>query len=123
MTRCLFFLRENVLKRSNSRSFVSLVKSFRCFSSTSNENEINSFSNFIHKLNCDIYLVNHDGSLHLDSGPFDRAEICDKYCVEPRDLQKIDTDLPVNVPLIDVRHGKFICFSFRRHRSLIQSID
>ena len=74
-----------------------------------------------HQLNCDLYQLNRDGSLEIHCGPFDRAQICQSYDLEPRDLQKIDTDLEINVPLIDVREGKFICFSFDKHRSLIQS--
>ena len=79
------------------------------------------FSPSSHQLDCDLYLLNADGSLEIQSGPFDRGEICEKYSLEPRDLQKIDTNIHINVPLIDVQPGKFICFSFRRHRSLVQS--
>ena len=79
------------------------------------------FSPSSHQLDCDLYLLNVNGSLEIQSGPFDRGEICEKYSLEARDLQKIDTDLHITVPLIDVRPRKFICFSFRRHRSLVQS--
>ena len=72
------------------------------------------------KLNCDLYVLNPDGSLENHPGPFDRAHICQTYGLEPRDLQKIDTDIFINVPIIDVRQGRFICFSFRRLRSLVQ---
>ncbi len=74
-----------------------------------------------HKLNCDIFILNKDGALQVHRGPFDRAQICQQYGLEPRDLQKIDTDLLINVPIIDVRQNRFICFSFRRLRSLVQS--
>ena len=74
-----------------------------------------------HQLQSDIYILNKDGSYEINEGPFHRAEVCEKYLVEPRDLRKIDTDLQINVPLIDVRQGKFICFSFQQHRSLVQS--
>jgi len=74
-----------------------------------------------HKLNCDIYILSKDGALQVHPGPFDRGQICQQYGLEPRDLQKIDTDLHINVPIIDVRQNKFICFSFRRLRSLVQS--
>jgi len=73
-----------------------------------------------HKLNCDIYILSKDGTLQVHTGPFDRAQICQQYGLEPRDLQKIDTDLHINVPIIDVRQNKFILFSFRRLRSLVQ---
>ncbi len=74
-----------------------------------------------HVLNSDIHILTPDGVLRIRHGPFDRAEICREYNVGPRDLQKIDTDLHINVPLISVRHGKLICFSFRRHRAIVQS--
>jgi magnesium transporter len=74
-----------------------------------------------HKLNSDIHILTSDGVIRVHHGPFDRAEICREYNVGPRDLQKIDTDLHINVPLISIRHGKFILFSFRRHRCLVQS--
>lgn len=73
-----------------------------------------------HKLNCDIFIITKDGSLQVHRGPFDRAQICQEYNLEPRDLQKIDTDILINVPIIDVRQNRFICFSFRRLRSLVQ---
>ncbi|CAF1324758.1 unnamed protein product [Rotaria sordida] len=72
-------------------------------------------------LNSDIHILTPDGVLHVHHGPFDRAEICREYNVGPRDLQKIDTDFRINVPVISVRHGKFILFSFRRHRAIVQS--
>ncbi|CAF1588502.1 unnamed protein product, partial [Didymodactylos carnosus] len=73
------------------------------------------------KLNCNIHILTPDGALRVYTGPFDRAQICEEYGLVPRDLQKIDTDLHINVPKIDVRSGKFIGFSFRRHRGVIQS--
>jgi magnesium transporter len=73
------------------------------------------------KLNSDIHIITSDGILHVHHGPFNRAEICREYNIGPRDLQKIDTDLYINVPAISVRHGKLIFFSFRRHRGFIQS--
>ncbi|CAF1095999.1 unnamed protein product [Rotaria sp. Silwood1] len=69
----------------------------------------------------DIHILTPDGVLHVHHGPFDRAEICREYNVGPRDLRKIDTDLRINVPVISVRHGKLILFSFRRHRAIVQS--
>jgi magnesium transporter len=72
------------------------------------------------KLNSDIHIITSDGILHVHHGPFNRAEICREYNIGPRDLQKIDTDLYINVPVISVRQGKLILFSFRRHRGLIQ---
>lgn len=72
------------------------------------------------KLNSDIHILTSDGNIHVHHGPFNRAEICREYNIGPRDLQKIDTDLYINVPAINVRHGKLIFFSFRRHRGLIQ---
>ena len=72
------------------------------------------------KLNSDIHILTSDGNIHVHHGPFNRAEICREYNIGPRDLQKIDTDLYINVPGISVRHGKLIFFSFRRHRGLIQ---
>ncbi|CAF3682374.1 unnamed protein product [Rotaria sp. Silwood1] len=72
-------------------------------------------------LNSDIHILTPDGVLHVHHGPFDRAEICREYNVGPRDLRKIDTDLRINVPVISVRHGKLILFSFRRHRAIVQS--
>lgn len=74
-----------------------------------------------HHIQSDIYILNDDGSYEMIEGPFTRAEICEKYLVEPRDLRKIDTDLEIKVPLIDVRQRKFICFSFEQHRSLVQA--
>jgi magnesium transporter len=74
-----------------------------------------------HKLNCDIFILTKDGTLKSHRGPFERAQICQQYGLVPRDLQKIDTDALINVPIIDVRENKFICFSFRRLRSLVQS--
>ena len=73
------------------------------------------------KLNSDIHILTSDGILYTHHGPFNRAEICREYNIGPRDLQKIDTDLYINVPVISVRQGKLIFFSFRRHRGLIQS--
>jgi hypothetical protein len=72
------------------------------------------------KLNSDIHILTDDGNLHIHHGPFNRAEICREYNIGPRDLQKIDTDLYINVPAISVRQGKLIFFSFRRHRGFIQ---
>lgn len=74
-----------------------------------------------HQVQSDIYILNPDGSYEIIEGPFHRSDICEKYSVEPRDLRKIDTDLQIKVPLIDVRQGKFVCFSFEQHRSLVQS--
>jgi len=73
-----------------------------------------------HKLNCDIFILSKAGALQVHRGPFDRAQICQEYGIEPRDLQKLDTDLVINVPIIDVRQNRFICFSFRRLRSLTE---
>ena len=50
-------------------------------------------------LNCDINILTKDGALQIHSGPFDRAEICQEYEVELRDLQKIDPELLINVPI------------------------
>lgn len=77
-------------------------------------------SSVSHLLNCDINILNKTGQLEVYSGPFDRGEICKEYQVEPRDLPKIDPEILINVPLIDVRKH-FICFSFRRLRCIIQS--
>jgi len=74
-----------------------------------------------HILNSDIHIITPDGALLIHHGPFDRAEICREYNVGARDLQKIDTDLHINVPIISIRHGKLIFFSFRRHRAIVQS--
>ncbi|CAF3953717.1 unnamed protein product [Rotaria sordida] len=71
-------------------------------------------------LNSDIHILTPDGVLRVHHGPFDRAEICREYNIGPRDLQKLDTDFRINVPVISARHGKFILFSFRRHRTIIQ---
>ena len=78
-------------------------------------------SSISHLLNCDINVLNKNGQLEVYSGPFDRGEICKKYEVEPRDLQKIDSEILINVPLIDVRGKRFICFSFLRLRCIVQS--
>ena len=80
-----------------------------------------SSSSISHLLNCDINVLNKNGQLEVHSGPFDRGEICKEYEVEPRDLQKIDPEILINVPLIDVRGKRFICFSFRRLRCIVQS--
>ena len=90
------------------------------FQSTQPKLQVDYVPNSSHKLNCDIYILTGDGALQVHQGPFDRAQVCEEYGVEPRDLQKIDTDLLINVPIIDVRQKKFICFSFRRLRSLVQ---
>ena len=74
-----------------------------------------------YKLNCDIIILTKDGQLTNHYGPFERAQICQQFNLEPRDLQKIDTDLLINVPVIDVRQNKFICFSYRRLRSLVEA--
>ncbi|CAF4342513.1 unnamed protein product, partial [Rotaria sordida] len=71
-------------------------------------------------LNGDIHVLTPDGILQAHYGPFDRAEICREYNIGPRDLLKLDPDLRINVPAISVRHGKFILFSFRRHRAVVQ---
>ncbi|CAF0936642.1 unnamed protein product [Rotaria sordida] len=71
-------------------------------------------------LNGDIHILTPDGILQAHYGPFDRAEICREYNIGPRDLRKLDPDLRINVPAISVRHGKFILFSFRRHRAVVQ---
>lgn len=81
----------------------------------------NFSSSIAHKLNCDIFILTKNGNLDVYRGPFDRAQICQQYGLGPRDLQKIDTDIIINVPIIDVRQNRFICFSFRRLRSLVQS--
>ena len=80
-----------------------------------------SSSSISHLLNCDINILNKNGQLEVHSGPFDRGEICKEYEVEPRDLQKIDPEILINVPLIDVRGKRFICFSFLRLRCIVQS--
>jgi magnesium transporter len=96
------------------------LNNYRFYSPLS-KSQLNFISTDSHRLNCDIYILTKDGSLNVHRGPFDRAQICEEYGFEPRDLQKIDTDFLINVPLIDVRPSKFICFSFRRVRSLVQS--
>ena len=85
------------------------------------KNRLDSLCVNSRQLNSDIYILNCDGILHVHHGPFNRSEICREYNIGPRDLLKLDTDLYINVPVINVRHGKLICFSFRRHRGLIQS--
>lgn len=99
-----------------------LIKSQGSFRNQSSEYKLYEISslNSSHQLNCDIFILNKDGQLQIHRGPFDRAQICQDYGLEPRDLQKIDTDLHINVPIIDVRQNRFICFSFRRVRSLVQ---
>ncbi|CAF4627709.1 unnamed protein product [Rotaria sp. Silwood1] len=91
---------------------------FQSFESKSNEDFISSTS---HQINCDIYILTKDGDLQVHRGPFDRAQICQQYNLSPRDLQKLDTNLLINVPIIDIRQNRFICFSFRRLRSLVES--
>ena len=90
------------------------------FESSNSLTRSDSIPTSSHKLNCDISILTKDGRLQVHQGPFDRAQICQEYGLEPRDLQKIDTDLLINVPIIDVRQKRFICFSFRRIRSLVQ---
>lgn len=98
----------------------------RLLSKDSNENQrtkhrLDNLCINSRQLNSDIHILTADGILHVHHGPFNRSEICREYNIGSRDLQKIDTDLYINVPVISVRHGKLICFSFRRHRGLIQS--
>ncbi|CAF2108218.1 unnamed protein product [Rotaria magnacalcarata] len=90
------------------------------FQSSKTKLNENFSSNDSRKLNCDIFILTKDGALQVHRGPFDRAQVCQQYSLEPRDLQKIDTDIIINVPTIDVRQNRFICFSFRRLRSLVQ---
>ncbi|CAF1403774.1 unnamed protein product [Rotaria magnacalcarata] len=108
---CLFRL------NNNSLSCCRIPSRFQSSETKANENFSSSYS---HKLNCDIFILTKDGTLQVHRGPFDRAQICQQYSLEPRDLQKIDTDIIINVPIIDVRQNRFICFSFRRLRSLIE---
>ncbi|CAF1269580.1 unnamed protein product [Adineta ricciae] len=93
---------------------------FRYQSSDVVLSQLDNIPHVTHKLNCDIYILTKDGKLNTYQGPFDRAKICQEYGLEPRDLQKIDTDLLINVPIIDIRQNRFIIFSFRRLRSLIE---
>ncbi|CAF0987173.1 unnamed protein product [Adineta ricciae] len=93
---------------------------FRYQSSDVVLSQLDKIPHITHKLNCDIYILTKDGKLNTYQGPFDRAKICQEYGLEPRDLQKIDTDLLINVPIIDIRQNRFIIFSFRRLRSLIE---
>ena len=123
--------RSNSTMNRTIRLFSSFIKNPPNFSSKFNSIrllshqrriEFEEYSDRIsHQLQSDIYILNQDGSYEVIEGPFNRAEMCEKYLVEPRDLQKIDTDLQIKVPLIDVRQRKFICFSFEQHRSLVQS--
>ncbi|CAF1142403.1 unnamed protein product [Didymodactylos carnosus] len=108
--------------QGNYRCFgVRCIHSKSSIESRRSKHQLDNFSVDSHKLHSDIHILTSDGILRVRRGPFDRAEICREYNVGPRDLQKIDTDLHINVPLISVRHGKLICFSFRRHRALVQS--
>ncbi|CAF1353116.1 unnamed protein product [Rotaria sordida] len=77
-------------------------------------------SNSSHILNCDIFTLTKDSYLQVHRGSFGRTQICQQYNLEPRDLQKLDTNILINVPLIDIRQNRFICFSFRRLQSLVQ---
>ncbi|CAF1302778.1 unnamed protein product [Rotaria sordida] len=71
-------------------------------------------------LNCDIFILTKDSYLQVHRGSFGRTQICQQYNLEPRDLQKLDTNILINVPLIDIRQNRFICFSFQRLQSLVQ---
>ncbi|CAF4375080.1 unnamed protein product [Rotaria socialis] len=73
-----------------------------------------------HKMNIDIHIWTNDYSLRVYSGPFDHAYICQEYGLEPRHLQKIGSDLFINISELDVYPSKFICFSFRRHRCIVK---
>ncbi len=73
-----------------------------------------------HKMNSDIHILTKDSVLRVHSGPFDRAYICQKYGLEPRHLQKMDSDLLINVPEIDICAGKFICIALRTHRCILK---
>ncbi|CAF1254850.1 unnamed protein product [Rotaria sordida] len=77
-------------------------------------------SNSSHILNCDIFTLTKDSYLQVHRGSFGRTQICQQYNLEPRDLQKLDTNILINVPLIDIRQNRFICFSFQRLQSLVQ---
>jgi hypothetical protein len=108
--------------QGNHRWFsISCILSHSSIESHKSQHRQDNLSVDSHKLNSDIHILTSDGILSVHRGPFDRGEICREYRVGPRDLQKIDTDLHINVPLISIRHGQFICFSFRRHRCLVQS--
>lgn len=81
---------------------------------------LNTVSTPSYQLNCDIHILTNDGMLNVYAGPFDRAKICREHVLEPRHLQRIDTDLSVNVPKIDICAGKYICFSSKRHRGILK---
>ncbi|CAF2588185.1 unnamed protein product [Rotaria sp. Silwood2] len=108
----------NLFNLNNSLLNSRILRRFQSSESKSREDFLSSSS---HKLNCDIFILTKDGDLQVHRGPFDRAQICQQYNLAPRDLQKLDTDLLINVPIIDIRQNRFICFSFRRLRSLVQS--
>ncbi|CAF1481569.1 unnamed protein product [Rotaria sordida] len=119
--KCLFeSIQRNVSNLFNlNKSILNNRISYRFQSSELNVSE-DILSNSSHKLNCDIYILTKNGNLEITRGPFDRAQICQEYNLEPRDLQKIDTDIIINVPIIDVRQNRFICFSYRRLRNLVE---
>ncbi|CAF1009892.1 unnamed protein product [Rotaria sordida] len=119
--KCLFeSIQRNVSNLFNlNKSILNNRISYRFQSSELNVSE-DILSNSSHKLNCDIYILTKNGNLEITRGPFDRAHICQEYNLEPRDLQKIDTDIIINVPIIDVRQNRFICFSYRRLRNLVE---
>jgi magnesium transporter len=107
-------------QRNNRWFGVSCILSKTSTESRKSRQRLDKLSVDSHKLNSDIHILQSDGVIHVRHGPFDRADICREYNIGPRDLQKIDTDLHINVPVISVRVGKLICFSFRRHRGLVQ---
>jgi magnesium transporter len=117
---CKRTLFETIKKTRNYQIGLNYCLSNCRFQSTESIKQSDLIPASSHKLNCDIFLLTKDGGLQVHQGPFDRAQICQEYGLEPRDLQKIDTDLLINVPIIDVRQNRFICFSFRRLRSLVQ---
>ncbi|UJR29418.1 hypothetical protein I4U23_010630 [Adineta vaga] len=123
---CLFLslFSKNIIQIKSTRTLLQLLKPLynlnRYQTSDSIISQLEYIPHINHKLNCDIYILTKDGKLNTYEGPFDRAHICQQYGLEPRDLQKIDTDLLINVPIIDVRQNRFIIFSFRRLRTLIE---
>lgn len=108
--------------QGNRRPFsITRILSTTSIDSARSKQRLDNLSVASRKLNSDIHILTSDGSLHVYYGPFDRADICRQYNVGPRDLQKIDTDFHIHVPVISLRPGQLICFSFRRHRGFVQS--